>query len=136
MNKALRNFYLAEVPLSSVNAGQRYLIGDIPALKGRKIVALETFTSNDVLTTPAGNGVVGGVGASEVTVSFTYDVDKSTKQEQVNNLPYTALNGLTNSMVLTYVPGIKYDLSKSYITVNSITDVAPNQSCLIGFYYE
>lgn len=135
MNNQLYKHYLVEVPLDTVSSGQRYLIGDIPALKDRKIFAIDALNSNSLIFTPGGRTIIALTATQNITISLTY-AGASGKQEEISNIPYLALNSYNNKFVLSRFAGVKFDLSKSYLTLWDGAIAIPGTSALLSFYYE
>lgn len=133
-SKELRNHYLVEVPLNTIDVGQRYLIGDIQQLRNVKIIAIQTQSSSTFQNTITGRTVLSPASMANFSLSLTLVNHNENQQEGLLNVPFTSLMRFRGN--LTYTDNLEIDLSKSYVTLHDITGIVAGYSCLISVYYE
>lgn len=135
-NVDLKNHYLAEVVFNTLDAGQRYLIGDIPQLRNVKIKAIQAHSSATFQSSINGRSVINFTDLPNFSLSLTLKKGSENDQEGIINIPLSALNRIGNRGILAYSENLEVDLSKSYVTMNSTTGITAGYCCLLSFFYE
>ncbi len=133
-SKDLRNHYLIEIPLNTIDAGQRYLIGDIQQLRNVQVIAIQTQSDATFQNSITGRPVITPALMANFSLSLTLISHDENQQEGLFNIPFTSLMRFRSN--LTFTDNLEVDLSKSYITLHDITGVLPGRSCLISVFYE
>lgn len=135
-NVELKNHYLAEVVFNTLDAGQRYLIGDIPQLRNVKVKAIQAHDSSSFQQSINGRLVANYTQLPYLSLSLTLKRNQANDQEGIINIPLATLNRVQNRNVLAYTEDLEIDLSKSYITMHNTTGFFPGRCCLLSFFYE
>lgn len=133
-NKALRNHYLIEVPLNTIDTGQRYLIGDIQQLRHVKIIAIQTHNSSTFQNSITGRPVISFTEMANFSLSLTLVKNNTSDQEGIINIPFTSLMRFRANLM--YADELEIDLRKSYVTMHDITGIIAGRSCLLSVFYE
>lgn len=123
-----------EVKLTSISVGSQIIFPDNQIIRGQNIVVygIESFTADQITSTPAGNTVVSSTGALGLILNFLDD--KSINL--VNQMPYYALNAATNSGVVREFKPFACVLQKSFVTITNATGLSVGQSAFFNLIYK
>jgi hypothetical protein len=123
-----------EVRLTTVSVGAQIIFPDNQIIRGQNIVVygIESFTSDQITTTPSNNTVVSASGALGLILNFLDD--KSINL--VNQMPYFALNAASNSGVVREFKPFKCVLQKSFVTITNATNLSVGQSAFFNLIYK
>lgn len=123
--------YLVELNLGTVVGAQRQVnFQFIPQLKDAIIYGVEVFSASQVSLSPNGAAVVTAAGLADLTVTFAVGGD-----QDVFLQPTADLNpALTNGFIRMY-NNKKFNLTKSFITMQGVANIAASQSILFNFLY-
>jgi hypothetical protein len=123
-----------EVKLTTITVGSQIVFPDNQIIRGENIVVygIESFTSTQIATTPAGNSVVTSSGATGLILNFLDD--KSINL--VNQMPYYALNAASNSGVVREFKPFACVLQKSFVTITNASGLTVNQSAFFNLIYK
>jgi hypothetical protein len=123
-----------EVRLTSVSVGAQIIFPDNQIIRGQNIVVygIESFTNEQIATTPSNNSVVSPDGALGLILNFLDD--KSINL--VNQMPYFALNAATNSGVVREFKPFKCVLQKSFVTITNASNLSVGQSAFFNLIYK
>lgn len=137
-----KNHYLVEIPLTSIAAGQRYFINDIPQLRNKKIVAIESHSRATLAVSPILAPVVLPAGIVDAMCTFsvqtmisgTKTVGKNV--EQIYQIPYFSMYRPGNNGYMMRFNMLRMDMSKSFIQLTSVLNITAGDSLLLGVFYE
>lgn len=122
--------YLVELNVGTVSAQKQIPFQYIPILEGATIYAIQTFSSTQLGVSPNGSTVASAAGLSELTVTFAVE-----DRQDIYQLPCTDLNSPLISGFQRMFNNKKLNLTKSFITINSIVSIANNNAVLFNFIY-
>lgn len=132
-------YELIELTITAGTSGQRFNFPDQPKLRYTKLMALESFNSTDLTTSPTG--------VTPVTVANfqqSYLVLYFAGGENGNRIPLPTLHRIQTNTTATNNPyvnnvmqfmGQQIVWEKSYILTGSSVTAVSNFSFLIGVYY-
>ena len=122
--------YLVELNLGTVAVQKQINFSFIPQLEGTQIYGIQAFSSNDISTSPNGSTVVSAAGLGNLTVTFVVgDV------QEVFLLPVADLNSPLIYGFVRMFNNKRLNLTKSFVTIQSISSIAANESVLFNFIY-
>lgn len=122
--------YLVELNLGTVAVQKQINFSFIPQLEGTQIYGIQAFSSNDISTSPNGSTVVSAAGLGNLTVTFVVgDV------QEVFLLPVADLNSPLIYGFVRMFNNKRLNLTKSFVTIQSIASIAANESVLFNFIY-
>ena len=123
--------YLVELNLGTVVGAQRQVnFQFIPQLKDAIIYGVEVFSATQVSLSPNGAAVVSTLGLADLTVTFAVGDD-----QDVFLQPIADLNPALVSGFIRMYNNKKFNLTKSFITMQGVANIAANQSVLFNFFY-
>ena len=123
--------YLVELNLGTVVGAHRQVnFQFIPQLKDAIIYGVEVFSATQVSLSPNGAAVVSTLGLADLTVTFAVGDD-----QDVFLQPCADLNPALVSGFIRMYNNKKFNLTKSFITMQGVANIAANQSVLFNFFY-
>lgn len=122
--------YLVELNLGTVGVQKQVNFQFIPQLEGSLIYGIQSFSSTQLSLSPNGSTVVTAAGLADLTVTFVVG-----DMQDVFLLPVADLNSPLIQGFIRMFNNKKLNLTKSFITIQSIATVANNQSILFNFLY-
>jgi hypothetical protein len=122
--------YLVELSLGTVAVQKQINFSFIPQLEGTQIYGIQSFSQSNLLTSPNGSAVVTNAGLTNLTVTFVVgDV------QEVFLLPVADLNSPLIYGFVRMFNNKRLNLTKSFVTIQSVTNVNNNESVLFNFIY-
>lgn len=122
--------YLVELNLGTVAVQKQINFSFIPQLEGTQIYGIQSFSQSNLLTSPNGSAVVTNAGLTNLTVTFVVgDV------QEVFLLPVADLNSPLIYGFVRMFNNKRLNLTKSFVTIQSIANVNNNESVLFNFIY-
>lgn len=131
--KPIFRSYLIEINLGSTvpGAGSQLYINDYPTLRNVWFCGVMSHSTSTLTTSPSGRAAITAAGETSLTATF---VD-SFNMEIIHNYPLRDLDPFfTSGFYRDYRP-FKLQLTKSYITINTTTNLSANQSVLLNILY-
>jgi hypothetical protein len=122
--------YLVEVNLGTVAVQKQVNFQFIPQLEGSLIYGIQSFSSTQLSLSPNGSAVVTAAGLADLTVTFVVG-----DMQDVFLLPVADLNSPLIQGFIRMFNNKKLNLTKSFVTIQSVATVANNQSILFNFLY-
>jgi hypothetical protein len=123
--------YLVELNLGTVVGAQRQVSFQfIPQLKDAIIYGVEVFSAAQMSTSPNGSVVVSALGLTDLTVTFAVGDD-----QDVFLQPCADLNPALVAGFIRMYNNKKFNLTKSFITMQGVANIAANQAVLFNFLY-
>lgn len=126
----IENSYLVEINLGTVAAQKQINFNFIPQLEGSIIYGIQTFTASDVTTSPNGSTVVSDSGIPNINVTFSVGDNQDIYLMSCADLRSRNISGFVRMFA-----NKKLNLTKSFITLNSVTSINNNESILFQFLY-
>jgi hypothetical protein len=123
--------YLVELNLGTVGVQKQINFQFIPQLEGSVIYGIQTFSSTQTSLSPNGSTVVSAAGLADLTVTFVVG-----DTQDVFLLPVADLNSPSIYGFIRMFNNKKLNLTKSFVTIQSTTTVANNESILFNFLYK
>jgi hypothetical protein len=129
--KAIKNSYLIEINLGSTvpGTGANLTFQDYPQLRDVYVTGVEIFDANTLLKSPSGKTVV-----TQVTNFTTTLIDKF-NAEILHQYPAQDLNPAARSGFYRDFQPFALQLTKSFITILSTTNINANESILVNVFY-
>lgn len=131
--KPIIRSYLIEINLGATvpGAGSQVYINDYPTLRNVWFCGVMSHSSSTLGVSPSGRTTISSAGETSITATF---VDKF-NMEIIHNYPLRDLDPFfTSGFYRDYKP-FQLQLTKSYITINTTTNLSPNQSVLLNILY-
>lgn len=123
--------YLVELNLGTVVGAQRQVnFQFIPQLKDAIIYAVEVFSSSQISLSPNGATVVTAAGLADLTVTFAVGDD-----QDIFLQPCADLNPALTSGFIRMYNNKKLSLTKSFVTMQGVANIAASQAVLFNFIY-
>ena len=122
--------YLVELNLGTVAVQKQINFQFIPQLEGSLIYGIQTFSSSQSSLSPNGSNVVSAAGLADLTVTFVVG-----DTQDVFLLPVADLNSPSIQGFIRMFNNKKFNLTKSFVTIQSTATVANNESILFNFLY-
>lgn len=132
MQPIIKNSYLVELNVGASVAVQKQVnFQFVPQLERKQIYAVQVFSSTNVSLSPNGATVASAAALADVTVTFMVGIN-----QEVVLYALTDLNPLLNSGFIRMFNNKLLNLTKSFITIQSVATIAANQSLLFNFIYQ
>ncbi len=125
----IKRSVLTELVLTSVVQNTVTKFGNIPQLRGKRSVIVQSFDATDLSVSPNGNTVV-PILTGLVLMLF---VDST---QVIEEIPLATLNRRINGGIPMMFDLLRFNLDKSFIKVTSGAGIAVNQSVPLQFVYE
>lgn len=126
----IENSYLVEINLGTLAAQKQINFNFIPQLEGSIIYGIQTFSASDVTTSPNGSTVVSTAGLASINVTFSVGDNQDIFLMSTHDLRSASISGFVRMFA-----NKKLNLTKSFITLNSVTGLTNNESILFQFLY-
>lgn len=126
----IENAYLVEINLGTLAAQKQINFNFIPQLEGSIIYGIQTFSGSDNTTSPNGATVVATAGLASINVTFSVG-----DNQDIYLMPASDLRSANISGFVRMFANKKLNLTKSFITINSVTNLNANESILFQFLY-
>lgn len=123
--------YLVEVNLGTVAVQKQINFQFIPQLEGSLIYGVQSFSRTQCSLSPNGSTVVTAVGLADLTVTFVVG-----DTQDIFLLPVADLNSPLIAGFIRMLNNKRLNLTKSFVTIQSTTTVANNESILFNFLYK
>jgi len=123
--------YLVEVNLGTVAVQKQINFQFIPQLEGSLIYGVQSFSRTQCSLSPNGSTVVTTVGLADLTVTFVVG-----DTQDIFLLPVADLNSPQIAGFIRMLNNKRLNLTKSFVTIQSVTTVANNESILFNFLYK
>lgn len=123
--------YLVELNLGTVGVQKQINFQFIPQLEGSIIYGIQSFSRTQTSLSPNGSAVVTATGLADLTVTFVVG-----DTQDVFLLPVADLNSPLVYGFIRMFNNKKLNLTKSFVTIQSTTTVANNESILFNFLYK
>lgn len=122
--------YLVELNLGTVAVQKQINFSFIPQLEGTQIYAIQSFSTNELSSSPNGSSLVSNTGLADLTVTFVVgDV------QEVFLLPVTDLNSPLIYGFTRMFNNKRLNLTKSFVTIQSTSNVNNNEVVCFNFIY-
>lgn len=122
--------YLVELNLGTVAVQKQINFSFIPQLEGTQIYGIQSFSASQLATSPNGSTVVSAAGLGNLTVTFVVgDV------QEVFLLPVADLNSPLIYGFVRMFNNKRLNLTKSFVTIQSVASVNSNDAVLFNFIY-
>jgi hypothetical protein len=131
--KPIIRSYLIEINLGATlpGAGSQIFIQDYPTLRNIFFCGAIAYSSTTLVTSPNGRSAITATGEQSITATF---VD-TFNQEIIHNYPLRDLDPYFTGGFYRDIQPFKLQLTKSYISINSITGLTANESVLLNILY-
>jgi len=126
----IENSYLVEINLGTLAAQKQINFNFIPQLEGSIIYGIQTFSLGDNLVSPNGSAVVGTTGLASINVTFSVGDNQDIYLMSCSDLRSANISGFVRMFA-----NKRLNLTKSFITINSVTNLNANESILFQFLY-
>jgi hypothetical protein len=126
----IENSYLVEVNLGTLALQKQINFNFIPQLEGSKIYGIQVFSFDNLNTSPNGSTVTSIGGISSLTVTFTEGDNQTLYLYPLYDLVSSANSGFQRLFNQK-----RLNLTKSFVTINSLSGLSNNQSVLFLFHY-
>lgn len=123
--------YLVEVNIGTVATQKQVNFGFIPQLEGSTIYAIQTFNRSQTSLSPNGSAVVTAAGLADITVTFVVG-----DNQDYYLVPTADLNSPLIYGFIRMINFKKLNITKSFITLQNVANVANNESILFNFIYK
>ena len=131
MNLQIRNTTLAEIIATTVSAGQRYNFPDIEYVRGASIVGLICHCLEvDYSVSTGGYTIVSQAALRETTITLYVE-----GMTPVLQFPAYQLIPGNNGGFIRQLAGLKINLPKSFVQINSATGFTANDTFAFSFIY-
>lgn len=131
--KPIIRSYLIEINLGATlpGAGSQIFIQDYPTLRNIFLCGVVSYSATTSAVSPNGRTVISANGEPSISATFV-DIFN---QEIIHNYPLRDLDPYyTAGFYRDYQP-FKLQLTKSYITINSTSNLNANESVLLNILY-
>jgi hypothetical protein len=126
----IENSYLVEINLGTLAAQKQTNFNFIPQLEGSIIYGIQTFSASDITNSPNGSVVVSSAGLASINVTFAVGDNQDIFLMSCADLRSSNISGFVRMFA-----NKKLNLTKSFITLNSVTNLNANESILFQFLY-
>lgn len=122
--------YLVEINLGTLAAQKQINFGFIPQLEGSQIYGIAAFNTDTLSVSPNGSTVVSNNGMTNLTVTFYVGDNQDVYLIPVCDLTSTNIFGFIRTF-----NNKKLNLTKSFITINGVTNLNNNEAVCFNFIY-
>lgn len=127
----IKNSYLVEVNLGTLAAQKQINFQFIPQLEGSFIYGIQAFSASDILVSPNGQNVPVTAGLASLTVTFSVG-----DNQDIFLMPVSDLRSVNLAGFVRMFDNKKLNLTKSFVTINSVTNLNNNESVCFQFIYK
>jgi hypothetical protein len=131
--KPIIRSYLIEVNLGATvpGAGSQVYINDYPTLRNVFLYGVMAHSATTLAVSPSGKSAITAAGERSITLTL---VDKF-NMEIIHNYPIYDLDPINVSGFYRDYQPFPLQLTKSYITINTTSNLSANQSVLLNILY-
>ena len=122
--------YLVELGLGTPAANAQRNFAFIPQLEGSEIYAIQAFTSTQVAVSPSGATVITAAGAASLALTFSVG-----SNQDLFLVPYYDLVSGNNAGFIRMINNKKLNLTKSFVTMLTATNLNVNEAIILNFIY-
>jgi hypothetical protein len=122
--------YLVEVNLGTVAVQKQINFAFIPQLEGSTIYGIQSFNATQITLSPNGSTPVSATGIAGLTVTFVVG-----DMQEVFLLPVSDLNSPLIYGFIRMFNNKKLNLTKSFVTIQSVANLNNNEVILFNFLY-
>jgi len=126
----IENSYLVEVNLGTIAAQKQVNFNFIPQLEGSRIYGIQVFSADNLAVSPNGSPVTSISGVASLTVTFTEGDNQTLYLYPLYDLVSSANSGFQRLFNQK-----RLNLTKSFVTINSVNNLSNNQSVVFLFHY-
>lgn len=127
----IENSYLVEINLGTVAVQKQVNFNFIPQLEGSIIYSIQTFSATDLALSPNGATVATTAGLANCTVTFSVG-----DNQDIYLYPVSDLRSANNAGFQRLFANKRLNLTKSFVTIQSVASVVNNDSLLFLFHYK
>lgn len=122
--------YLVEVNLGTIAVQKQVNFAFIPQLEGSTIYGVQSFNASQLQASPNGSTVVSSSGMNSLTVTFVVG-----DTQDIFLLPVSDLNSPNIYGFIRMINNKRLNLTKSFVTIQTLTGLNNNESVLFNFLY-
>jgi hypothetical protein len=122
--------YLVEVNLGTIAVQKQINFAFIPQLEGSTIYGIQSFNATQITLSPNGSTPVSATGIASLTVTFVVG-----DMQEVFLLPVSDLNSPLIYGFIRMFNNKKLNLTKSFVTIQSVANINNNEVILFNFLY-
>jgi hypothetical protein len=122
--------YLVELNLGTIGVQRQINFAFIPQLEGALIYGIQSFSISQVAASPNGSVVVSSAGLASLTVTFVVG-----DTQDIYLLSVADLNSPLIAGFIRMFDNKKLNLTKSFVTIQSVANLNNNESVLFNFLY-
>lgn len=123
--------YLVELNLGTVGVQKQINFQFIPQLEGSIVYGIQTYSRTQLSLSPNGSAVVTNAGLADLTVTFVVG-----DMQDLFLVPCADFNSPLIYGFIRMINNKRLNLTKSFVTIQSNTTVANNESILFNFLYK
>jgi hypothetical protein len=129
----MEKFKRAETVEVNINstATPIFAFADNDNLRGKKIKAIEAYTSSQITKTKLGKNVISANGSKGLMLTF-----ESGGKDAIDEIPYNVFVPSNNNGQKFFVDDLIINLPKSELRITDATNLTSGESVLITFYFE
>jgi hypothetical protein len=122
--------YTVELSLGAVAVQKVINFNFVPQLEGKEIYGVQVFSRTDLALSPNGATMVTQVGLADLTATFVVD-----DTQDIFLTPVSDLNSPLQNGFIRMFKNKRLNLTKSFVTIQSVATVANNESIVFQFIY-
>jgi hypothetical protein len=122
---------LFEVPLGTIALQKQINFQFNSELAGIQLYSLQAYSASDIVSSPTLLPVISDAGLASIVITLFIDED-----EQVYQYPLSDLRPQNAGGLQRLLDNKRINISKSYITILSLSNLANNTSLMLNFVYE
>jgi len=122
--------YLVELNLGTIGVQRQINFAFIPQLEGALIYGIQSFSISQVAASPNGSVVVSSAALASLTVTFVVG-----DTQDIYLLSVADLNSPLIAGFIRMFDNKKLNLTKSFVTIQSVANLNNNDSVLFNFLY-
>jgi len=122
--------YLVEINLGTLAVQKQINFGFIPQLEGSQIYGISAFNASILSVSPNGSTVVSNNGMTNLTATFYVGDNQDVYLIPVCDLASSNISGFIRTF-----NNKKLNLTKSFITINGVTNLNNNEAVCFNFIY-
>jgi len=126
----IENAVCVTVKVSNTSSS-KFAFSTEEGLKGKKIIAIEAFSSDDIYATSTGEPVLNRFAFGEAFLTISQK-----GVEKISSLPLRTLHSPSNNGLVKFFNDIEPDMQKSYISFASTANLVKDESVLLVFYFK
>lgn len=130
MQPIIEKSYLVEVNLGTIAVQKQINFAFVPQLEGSTVYGIQSFSATQAGLSPNGSTVIANAGLASLTVTFVVG-----DTQEVFLLPCADLNSPSVYGFIRMFNNKRLNLTKSYVTIQSVTNLNNNESILFNFIY-